>query len=180
MATISANLVQGPANLYFGAFGAVEPVDAVVVPASAVWKDAGATKDGVNITIEQEFVQLEVDQLADIPGQRLVKRTIKIETNLAELTLENLKTALNGGTAAATSYTPGTGVLSGQEPTYSALLIDGVGPSGKNRRIVVRKVLSTDNVEFSYAKGDQSVYAVTFTSHYVSNTILPYSITDAP
>lgn len=180
MATIASNLVQGPANLYFGAFGAVEPVDAVAAPASAVWKDAGATKDGVNISIEQEYAELEVDQLADIAGQRLVKRTITIETNLAENTLENLKTALNGGTSSATSYTPGTGVLSGQEPTYSALIIDGVGPSGKNRRIVIRKVLSTDNVEFSYAKGDQSVYAVTFTAHYVSSTIDPFKITDAP
>jgi hypothetical protein len=180
MATTTANLVQGPATLYFGAFGAVEPVDAVAVPASAVWKDAGATKDGVNLTIEQEYVELEVDQLADIPGQRLVKRTITIETNLAENTLENLKNALNGGTTTATSYTPGTGALSGAEPTYSALVIDGVGPSGKNRRIFVRKVLSTDNVEFSYAKGDQSVYAVTFTAHYVSSSIDPFKIIDAP
>ena len=180
MATTAANLVQGPANIYFGAFGAAEPADAVAVPASAVWKDAGATKDGVTITIEQEYSELEVDQLADIAGQRLVKRTIKVETNLAENTLENLKTALNGGTVATVNYTPGTGVLSGQEPTYSALIIDGVAPSGKNRRIIVRKVLSTDNVEFSYAKDDQSVFSVTFTAHYVSGTIDPFKITDAP
>lgn len=178
MATTVSNLVQGPATLWIAAFGATEPLDATVAPAVA-WVDAGATKDGVNISINQEYSELEVDQLADIPGQRLIKRTITIETNLAENTLANLKTALNGGTTTATAYTAGTGILSGAEPTYSALLIDGVGPSGKNRRIVVRKVLSTDNVEFSYAKGDQSVYAVTFTAHFVSAAILPFSITDA-
>lgn len=179
MATTTANLVQGPATLYFGAFGAAEPVDAVAAPSSA-WTDAGATKDGVNITIEQEYTELEVDQLADIAGQRLTKRTITVETNLAENTLANLKLALNGGTTTATSYTPSSGVLNGAEPTYSALIIDGVAPNGKARRIVVRKVLSTDNVEFSYSKSDQAVYSVTFTAHYVSGTVDPFKITDAP
>ena len=178
MATTAANLVQGPASLYFGAFGAAEPVDAVAAPASAVWKDAGATKDGVTLTIEQEYSELEVDQIADIPGQRLVKRTFTIETNLAELTLENLKTALNGGTIASGKYTPDSGTPA--EPVYSAILIDGVAPSGKNRRIIVRKTLSTDNVEFAYAKGDQSVYSVTFTAHYVSGTVSPFVIIDQP
>lgn len=178
MATTVANLVQGPATIYSGAFGATEPIDATVAPAAA-WTDLGATKDGVNISIEQEYAELEVDQLADIPGQRLIKRTITIETNLAENTLANLKLALNGGTTTATTYAPGTGVLSGAEPTYSALLIDGVGPSGKNRRIVIRKVLSTDSVELSYSKNDQAVYSVTFTAHWVSGAIEPFKITDA-
>jgi hypothetical protein len=179
MATTVANLVQGPATLWIGAFGATEPADAVAAPAVA-WTDAGATKDGVNLAIEQEYAELEVDQLADIPGQRLIKRTITVETNLAENTLANLKAVLNGGTVATTTYTPGTGVVSGAEPTYSALIIDGVGPSGKNRRIFVRKVLSTDSVEFSYAKDDQSVFSVTFTAHYVSGTVDPFKIIDAP
>jgi hypothetical protein len=179
MATTVANLVQGPANLWVAAFGATEPADAVAAPAVA-WTDAGATKDGVNLSIEQEYAQLEVDQLADVPASRLIKRTITVETNLAENTLANLKTVLNGGTIATNTYTPGTGALSGQEPTYSALIIDGVAPSGKNRRIIIRKVLSTDKVEVSYSKGDQSVFSVTFTAHYVSGTVDPFKIIDAP
>lgn len=180
MATNVSNLVLGTATIYAGAVGATEPVDAVAAPAVA-WTDLGATTDGVTLTVNQEFTELEADQIVDIPGSRLIKRSFTIETNLAELTLDNLKLALNGGTvttvAGKGTYTP-TVVATVNEPVYTALLIDGAAPNGKRRRIIVRKALSTDDIEFAYNKEDQAVYSVSFTAHYVSGTVAPFVVID--
>ena len=188
MATTVSNLVQGPANLYVADFGTSEAslttLSSLTAPVTAAgWRAVGGTTDGVTLTVEQEYSELEVDQVIDIPGSRLVKRSLTIETNLAELTLANFKTALNGGTIASdvdgvTTYTPIINPTTA-EPDYIALVIDGVGPEGKARRIIVRKALSTDSVEFAYNKEDQSVYSVTFTAHFVDGTTAPFIIIEA-
>ena len=187
MATTVSNLVLGSASLYVADFGAVETSLTTLAslstpPAGPDWRDVGGTSDGVTLTIEQEFAELEVDQVLDIAGSRLTKRSLTVETNLAELTLDNLKTALNGGTittgTGVSTYTPIVNATSA-EPTYLALIIDGIAPSGKNRRIIVRKALSTDSVEFAYNKEDQAVYSVSWTAHYVSSTVAPFIIVDA-
>lgn len=180
MAVTTSNLVLGPGSISFAPVGTTEPISAVSVPASG-WTNVGATTDGVTLTVNQEFTELEVDQIVDIPESRLVKRSFTVETNLAELTLENLKLALNGGTISSTggssTYAPANG-NSATSPGYVALLIDGIAPGGKKRRIIVRKALSTDDVEFAYNKEDQSVYSVTFTAHFVSDAVSPFLIID--
>lgn len=188
MATTVSNLVIGPANLYVADFGAVETglvtlASLSVAPTGGTWRDVGSTTDGVSLTIEQEFAELEVDQVLDRVGSRPVKRGLTVETNLAELTLENLKTALNGGTittgTGVATYTPIVNLTTG-EPSYITLIIDGAAPgTGKPRRVIVRKALSTDNIEFAYNKEDQSVYSVSFSAHFVSPTIAPFIIVDA-
>lgn len=180
MAVKASNLVLGAATLYVGNFGAVEPTDAIVAPASPVWTDLGGTTDGVTITIAPEYTELVVDQVIDRVGSRLTSRSITISTNLAEATLENLKIALSGGTitAAAGKKTFDLAIANNGEPAYQALLIDGIAPDGKKRRIIVRKALSTDSVEFAYSKDGQTVYSVTFTAHFVDNVKAPVSIVD--
>jgi hypothetical protein len=187
MATTVSNLVLGPATLYVADFGTSEAtlttLSSLSAPVTAAgWRDVGGTTDGVTLTITQEYTQLEVDQVLDVPGSRLTKRELSVETNLAELTLDNLKTALNGGT-----ITTGTGIQTytpivkpnTAEPSYLALIIDGNAPNGKPRRIIVRKALSTDDVEFAYNKEDQAVYTVSFSAHFVSDTVAPFIIVDA-
>lgn len=186
MATTVSNLVLGPANLYVADFGASETtlvtLSSLGTAPTGTWRDVGATTDGVTLTIEQEYTELEADQVIDVAGSRLVKRGFKVETNLAELTMENLKTALNGGT-----ITTGTGVqtyspiinATSAEPTYLALIIDGIAPNGKPRRIIVRKALSLEGTELAYNKEDQSVYSVSFSAHYVSPTVAPFIVVDA-
>lgn len=186
MATTVSNLVLGPANLYVADFGAVETtlvtLASLGTAPTGLWRDLGATTDGVTLTIEQEYTELEADQVIDTAGSRLIKRGFTVETNLAELTLENLKSSLNGGTITSgtgvATYTPAI-LASTAEPTYLALIIDGVAPSGKPRRVIVRKCLSTDGVEFAYNKEDQSVYTVSFSAHFVSPTVAPFIIVDA-
>lgn len=179
MAVTASNLVLGSATLYIGAFGAVEPADAKTAPAVA-WTDLGGTTDGVTISVAPEYTELAVDQVIDRVGSRLTSRSITVQTNLAEATLENLKIALGGGTVTSASgkKTFDLDIANSGEPAYQALLIDGVAPGGKKRRIIVRKALSTDNVEFAYSKDGQTVYSVTFTAHFVDNVKAPVSIMD--
>lgn len=195
MATTVANLVQGPATLYISNFStpvsAYEPANGAVntTPATSAWTDLGGTQDGCEINIEQEYKELEVDQVVDIPGRRLVKRDMSVKTNLAEPTLQNLVYALNDGTVGAS----GTGFAgtyepaftdSATQPTYRSLLLHGwaAGDSGsgtsKRRMVILRKVLSSDNVEFAYKKEDQTVFSVTWSVHYVNSTTAPFKIID--
>lgn len=189
MAVTVANLVQGPATLYVGAFGATEPLDAAVntTPQASAWTDLGGTVDGAELTIKQEYKELEVDQVVDIPGRRLVKRDLTVKTKLAEPTFANLVYALNDGTTATgtgfSSFTPSF-TDSATQPTYRALILHGWaaaaggGGQSKRRMVILRRVLSSDDVEMSYMKDKQTLLTVTWSVHYVSNAIAPFKILD--
>lgn len=184
------NLVQGPATLYIGAFGAVEPLNAAVnnTPQASAWTDLGGTTDGAELSIDQEYKELEVDQVVDVPGRRLVKRDMSVKTNMAEPTLENLVNALNDGTTATGSgyktFEPAF-TDSATQPTYRALILhgfapgEGVGGQSKRRMVILRKVLSTDNVQMAYKKDSQTVLSATFSVHYVDASTAPFKIIDA-
>jgi len=196
MAANVVNLVQGPATVFIGAFGAAEPANAAVntTPAASAWTDVGGTTDGCEISVNQEYKELEVDQVVDIPGRRLVKRDMSVKTNLAEPTLQNLLYSLNdvnGGSLGASGagfsgyYEPAF-TDSATQPTYRAVLLWGWAPGGsgaggstsKRRMVIMRKCLSSDNVEFAYKKEDQTVFSVTWSVHYVSSSIAPFKIID--
>jgi hypothetical protein len=189
MAVTVANLVQGPAALYIASFGASEPADNTVgtAPASATWTDLGGTVDGVDLSIKQEYKELEVDQVVDIPGRRLVKRDMTVKTKLAEPTFANLVYALNDGTTATgTGYKNFTPAFtdSATQPTYRALLLhgwaaaSGGGGQSKRRMVILRRVLSSDDVELSYTKDKQTLLTVTWSVHYVDNATAPFKIID--
>jgi hypothetical protein len=183
MSVTTTNLIQGPATLYVGLFGAAEPADAAVnaIPAASAWTDMGATDGGVKLTVNQTYSVLNVDQIVDNPERRLTSREVSVQTNLAEPTMANLVIALNGGTAATATgvatYDP-VASASAQVPTYSALILDGVAPGNFRRRVIVRKALNTQNVESDFKKDGQSYWTVTFSSHYVSTSIKPFRIID--
>lgn len=187
------NLVQGPATIFIGAFGATEPLNGNVnsTPQASAWTDLGGTTDGVTLSINQEYKELEVDQVVDVPGRRLTKRDMSVKTNMAEPTLQNLLYALNdvnGGSLGASGagfsgyYEPAF-TDSATQPTYRALLVWGWAPgssgaTSKRRMVILRKVLSTDNVEFAYKKDDQTVFSATWSVHYVDGATAPFKIVD--
>lgn len=189
MAVTALNLLAGPGVLYSGAFGATEPADSAVntTPSASTWGDVGGTNDGVTVNISQEYFELDVDQVVDVPGRRLSKRDVQVETNLAEPTLLNLALALNEpssavtASAAYTTFDP-SNTNAATQPTYKALLFDGWAPGasagGFNRRVVVRKVLSLEGTEPKYEKAGQTVFKCTFGAHYVSSSIRPFRIID--
>jgi hypothetical protein len=179
MAPSASNLIAGPGTLYRADFGATEPLDAdVQTEPAAPWVDLGATDDGVTITVSREFFKLRMDQTVDAPGRRMTERDVTLSTNLAEITLENL--ALSLGQAPDT-IEEGAGFSAmnlegddtGAEPDYFALLFRGRAPGGFRRHVIGRKMLSTEEVETAYKKGDQTLYPVTFAAHWVSPSIRP-------
>jgi hypothetical protein len=182
--TVTAgNLVQGPATIYVGDFGAVEPADSAVAsaPSDAVWTDAGGTTDGLKITIDQKYSALDVDQLVEVVESRLTAREVTIETKLAEATLDNLKLLMNGGSSSSGSGYESLEFAEGSsatQPDYSALIIDGWGPNGKRRRVIIRKVLQIDAVALEYKKDGQTVYTLKMRSHYVSSAVKSIHIVD--
>ncbi|MFE3031581.1 hypothetical protein ACFXKY_08020 [Streptomyces canus] len=183
MSVTTTNLIQGPATLYKGAFGAAEPADSAVntTPAASAWTDLGGTQDGVKLSVDQTYGELEVDQITLRVGSRLTKADFTIETSLAEATLENLSLSLNGGTSASgagwKSFDPNVS-SSATQPNYFAVLMDGYAPNQFNRRIIGRRMLNTDSSELAYTKDKQTLIPVKFAGHYVSASVTPFHIVD--
>lgn len=186
MGVIATNLIQGPGTLYHAIFGSTEPADTSVALAaapSAPFADVGGTSDGVTIAFNQEFSTLAVDQITETVGRRKTSSEFVISTNLAEPTLENLARTLNQLAATVVSGT-GTKKLepvqgnSATQPNYSALIFDGWAPDSKKRRVTGRKMLSTGNTEAAYTKDSQTVFAVSWNGHYVSESIKSWSVLD--
>jgi hypothetical protein len=188
MPVTATNITAGPGTLYTGVFGATEPADSTVntTPAASTWADVGGTQDGSTISVSREFLELEVDQIVDVPGRRLTKRDIQVKTNMAEPTLSNLVTVLNGGASAASAayatYDPDN-TTAATQLTYRAILLDGFAPQtaaavSMRRRLIVRKVLSIEDVDVDYKKDGQTLFPVTFGAHYVSASITPFHIVD--
>jgi len=190
MAASATNLIAGAATIYRGIFGAVEPADTAVTtdPDIAIWTDFGGTDDGVTLKVSRNFIKLRMDQTVDAPGRRMTERDIEVGTNLAEGTLMNFAYALAqaestvtvGGTG-ATAFTGMdiAGDDSGAEPSYFALFIRGRAPNGKKRNVIIRKALSTDDVEVAYKKDEQTFYPVTFSAHWVSPSVRPMRVVDS-
>jgi hypothetical protein len=184
MSVTTSNLILGPATLYQGAYGATEPLDTAVnsTPQASAWTDMGGTQDGVTLNIDQTYTALEVDQIVDRAGSRLTKREMTVETSLAESTLENLSVVLNGGTAATGAGYKTLEPLfasSATQPNYTALLFDGWGANSFRRRVIVRKVLSTDSVAMGYTKDKQTLFKTKFSAHYVTSSTPPFHIVEA-
>lgn len=181
MTVTVTNLIQGPANLWIGAFGTAEPATTATVPAAG-WVDAGGTQDGVTLTVEQEFSPLTVDQVVDEAGATRTARRAKVKTNLAEATLANFAQSLNelAASVASSVFTP----TNGDKPAafavpYVAVLLRGLGPGGIPRDIIVRRTIQTANTESSYKKDGQLLIPVEYQGFFVSTSIVPFVIKDA-
>jgi hypothetical protein len=185
---IASNLIAGPGDLYRGVFGATEPLDSAVAsaPATGIWTDMGGTQEGVTVNIGQEFQELSVDQITDRVESRLTSRSITVGTSIAEPTLENLQWILNGGTVATATgvktYDPVSG-SGATQPSYNALTFDGWGPMvanvAKRRRLIARKILNVEGVEFAYTKDGQTLFPASLQLHYVSASTALFHIVEA-
>lgn len=184
MSVDTTNLIQGPGTLYKGAFGATELADTAVntTPPASSWTDLGGTQDGVKLSVDQTYTELEVDQITLRVGSRRTKQDFTIETSLAEATLENFALSLNGGTSASgagfKSLDPDVS-SSATQPTYFAVILDGYAPSQLRRRVVGRRMLNTDSTELAYTKDKMTLVPVKFAGHYVSASVTPFHIIDA-
>jgi len=174
---------MGPGELYVGDFGAPEPLpqEVNVAPAGSAWTDVGGTVGGITLTVVNTWKELDVDQVVEAPERRITKREVQIKTQLAEVTFVNLSLVLAGGTTVTDedfdyeTYEPDD-INSGDSPDYRAILFDGSGAGGLRRRVVVRKVVNTDNLDIAAHPENQTVFPVTFVSHYVSPSVRSWKV----
>jgi hypothetical protein len=189
MSVTPTNIAQGPAVLWYAAYGTATPADsAVTSPPGASWTDVGGTQGGVNLAVDNTYTPQEVDQLVDPVGARLTKRAITLTVTLAEASLANLQLACNEllTLSVNTGYTTTDlqTTTSATQPTYATLIIDGWAPTtgttevSCRRRIIMWKSLSQAKIGLGYEMAKNVVYDCVFTSYYVSSSISPVHIID--
>jgi hypothetical protein len=175
MSVTPKNLVQGPMDIFLGTFdGTVtrEPAAAAVnsTPQASAWADMGGTKDGAQLNPNFKYSEMSVDQVLDTVGTRVSDRDLQVKTKLAELTLNNLQTAFNGGTittgAGFATFDPNDGTAATQ-PAYFSILLWGYAPSSalgvvKRRMVILRKVLNIESPAIDNKKDAMGLIPVTF------------------
>lgn len=88
------NLFAGPADVYIGPFGATEPSGALSAPLSP-FRDVGITGAEAQLDINQNYTDLVGEQAAIPFGGDLASQATSITCSFAEMTLPNLRAALN-------------------------------------------------------------------------------------
>ena len=135
----------------------------------------GATSGGNKVTIEQNYRTVEIDGVfVPAVGQKLLEsQTAKLETNVKELTAENIRLSINGkienadGTTAPTGYK----VISGKSKLENTDYIENLGivgtMSGTNDPIIViiDNALCTSGLDFETKDNEEAVISMTFEAH---------------
>lgn len=176
---IPAEVLQGPADLFGGEFGATEPANAEAIIDTLVWEFLGATDGGATVEIGQTYTPMMVDQVALAVGSRLTEQTGTLATSLAQATMKNMKRALNAATLTGTTFGLKS-KISNVEPTYRAYLLKGLSPEGTPRLVFIRRALSTENVAMAWTKEDKTMIPVTFSAFYISETVDAIFVDDTP
>lgn len=179
MGVTVSNLLMGPATLYYGLVGALEPPSNATA-LGAPWTDAGGTSGGATLTIDQTFTDIaDLDQIGISPGSRRTKVGVKVATNLAEATLANLRLALNIAVSAAT-FLELDANIGNTDPLYGAVCLEGVKPGGGPRRCFVRRTLSVGSIGIPFQKDGTTLVPVEFDAYYVSTSVKVARIDDTP
>lgn len=182
------NILVGAAALYLSAQdstqGALPALPAgtanttlvTALDADANWRHAGFTSEGLELSYEPDYTDVEVDQLLDSAKIFKSGMRVTIGTTFTEASLENLLVVWGqqGSTLlASTSSTGGeigiaAGAL-GDEPTERSLVAVGIGPRSaagagvkRERVYYARRVLSVDTSAHALRRAEATVFPVSF------------------
>lgn len=183
------NIIIGAAALYLSVKDSTDPTWAggpalpadpaaglsyttVLDSASTNWRHAGFTTDGLEVSYEPDYGDVEVDQLLD--SAKLFKQSMRvtINTTFVEADLLNLLVVWGqqASTLASTSSDSTLGIAAGalgDEPVERALVAVGPGPRTvaglKRERIYsARRVLSVDSTAAALRRNEATVFPVSF------------------
>lgn len=208
------NVIVGAAQLYVGpayvesdsATHAPAPVGPVTgppaVPAEPYtetldgetdWRNVGYTNDGLEISFEPEFADVEVDQELDAVRVHKTSQRVTLTTTLVEATLENLLVvwgmpddvlATSGtGDAKVDTFTIQGGFL-GQAPLERQLIAVGNGSEQTGthggvyaeRTYHAKRVLSTDTSAHSMRRSEAVMFPVSFRLLPTDESGSPYGV----
>lgn len=163
------SIVNGQA---FGAAGA--PTATSLMGATADWRHVGFTSEGLELSYEPDYGDVEVDQLLDSAKTFKQGQRVTINTTFTEASLKNLLVVWGQAERTLTSSggedTIGiaAGAL-GDEPTERALVAVGPGPrtldnpSKRRERVYyARRVLSVESSSQALRRSEATVFPVSF------------------
>lgn len=186
------NILVGASAVFLGPAGTVKP--ATVTRASFLsgaaqdggpaqtfgtgsavtdWRNVGYTQDGLEISNDPSYGEVEVDQLLDTPAMFKDGMTFSISTTFAEATLENLLIAWGqaastlASTASDKTLTLKGGAL-GEAPIERGLIAIGNAPKAagqsayRERVYHAYNVLSVEGSGHTMARAEATVIPVTF------------------
>jgi hypothetical protein len=184
------NIIVGAASVFIGPSGTVRPAvvadesyrvtmgDPLSTPTPggidpANWRDVGFTQDGLEISTDPSWGEVEVDQLLDSAKIFKDGMGLSISTTMAEATLENMLVAWGQPDSTLTEgATEDELVLDGgalgDAPLERGLIAVGPGPelTGSNayseRTYHAFRVLSVEGATHTLARADATVLPVTF------------------
>ena len=184
MGVTVSNLLMGPAELFAAAFGATEPANAAAAVV-APFRDLGGTEGGATLTIAQTYTPMMVDQVAMAVGSRKTAQSVRVATNLAEATLDNLRMALNqpggaGGvnevqTISLGSATAGTVTLTFAGQTTTALAYNATAAAVTAALEALTNVAPGDVVVTGTAW--PAALTITFGGAYASTDVAAITVT---
>jgi hypothetical protein len=139
----------GPGQLRIASLGSSEPVDLSTAWPEA-WVPLGYTEEGSEFSYELSTEAIEVAEELDPVSTVTVGRNITVAFASAEPTVENLKTALNGGT-----ITTGTGIVTFEPPDLGTevRVMIGFETEDAKARYVWRQCFQTGTVSIQRRKG---------------------------
>lgn len=167
-----SNVKVGPGVLYFAPLGTEEPDDLTTAWAAG-WVKAGYTDEGHTVTYSPSFESLEVAE-ENVPLRyELSSAEYTVEFSLAELTIDNIQKAFNGGT-----ITTADDVKTYIPPAASAAatrIMIGFQSQDGTERWVYRKCLQTGDVEIARRKApDKSLIPMSFMLEVPSDGGAPF------
>lgn len=180
------NILVGAAALYLSTGDSVQGNLPDALPAGGAgslagtldgspdWRHAGFTSEGLEISYEPEYTDVEVDQLLDSAKIFKTGQRVMVNTTFTEASLENLVVVWGQqtGTLSSTGSTGELGIAAGalgDEPVERALVAVGTGPRPANaptqkreRVYFARRVLSVDTSAHAVRRSEATLFPVSF------------------
>lgn len=183
MAGKDKNIIVGAAQFYVGTGDAALPTLTAAKPVSATenqtvlttagFADVGFTQEGVEVSYEPDYGDVEVDQLLD--SARVFKQSMRVTVNttLAEATLENLLIVwgqdgdtLTGGTGTTDKDLDIEAGELGDAPLERSLLFVGPAPRTysvpRERVYHVRRGIQTESSSHALRRSEVTALPVSF------------------
>lgn len=189
------NILQGGAKVYLGPAGTAAPAAPAATASQTTsvgsFVDVGHTSEGLDITFEPDYLDVEVDLLLDSAALFKTSQRLTIVTSFTEATLENFafvigqpdssiaefvaagtnQTGTHGDTAGDYKTLTIDGGSLGDEPEERAFLAIGPAPrqdrtvnyvSNQERIYYAPRVISTETVSTGVKRNEVTMFPVTF------------------
>lgn len=162
----TTEVLIGPGTLYLAPSGTAFPANPSVAPAGP-WADVGYSEEGWSFNVDRNIEDVNVAEEIDPIKVAQTSREIHVVGQSAQASLENIKTAIGGGTITVAAGPPATKRLvagATDDLEEQALLLRVKAPgTGKTRDIQIAHVVSVAAIEMAHKKApDKTLVGMDF------------------